>query len=101
MIGITWHPLAKRELFEASAYYEGESKGLGDVFLDAIHHGIERLKLHPRTGREILGEIRWFLVGRFPYSLVYRIDADGRQERLFILAVAHQKRRPRYWAGRP
>lgn len=100
MIGITWHPLAKRELFGASAYYEGESMGLGDVFLDAIQHGIERLKLHPRTGREILAEIRWFLVGRFPYSLVYRIDTDGLQERLFILAVAHQNRRPRYWAGR-
>ena len=100
MTRVSWHPLAKRELFEASGFYEGESEGLGEIFLDAVQHGIERLKLHRRAGRQILGKIRRLLVGRFPYSIVYRIERVRQHERLFILAGAHQKRRPRYWTRR-
>jgi len=32
----------------------------------------------------------------FPYSLVYIVSKDE----IRILAVAHQSRRPDYWAGR-
>jgi plasmid stabilization system protein ParE len=97
---VSWHPLARRELFEASAYYEGEPEGLGEVFLDEVQQGLEHLKFHPRIGREVLSEVRRFLVSRFPYSIVYRIEKYRRRERIFVLAVAHQKRRPRYWAKR-
>ena len=85
---------------EASAFYQGESEGLGEVFLDEVQQGLEQLKVHQRIGREILPEVRRFLVSRFPYSIVYRIANDRRRERIFVLAVAHQKRRPRYWAKR-
>jgi plasmid stabilization system protein ParE len=41
--------------------------------------------------------LRRFVLPRFPYSLIYRhLGADE----VRILAVAHQKRRPRYWTGR-
>ena len=39
-------------------------------------------------------------MSRFPYSLIYRIEKVGQRDQIFILAVAHQKRRPRYWAKR-
>ena len=100
MTPVAWHPLARRELFEASSFYDAESKGLGEIFLDAIQQGLDRLKQHPRTGQVVLRESRRYLVGRFPYSIVYRIEKDDERVRLFILAVAHQKRRPRYWARR-
>lgn len=32
----------------------------------------------------------------FPYSLVYRLHSDH----AVVIAVAHQRRRPRYWAKR-
>jgi hypothetical protein len=32
----------------------------------------------------------------FPYSIVYRPDIDW----IVIIAVAHQRKRPRYWSGR-
>jgi hypothetical protein len=35
-------------------------------------------------------------IERFPFQIVFRIDAD----RLFIVAVSHAKRRPGYWMGR-
>lgn len=100
MISISWHPLAKEELFEASGFYDSESKGLGDIFLDAVQNALERLKLFPRAGNRILGETRWYLVPRFPYSIVYRVEENQGREVLFILALANQKKRPRYWAKR-
>lgn len=100
MTSLAWHPLARRELFEASAYYDGESRGLGSIFLDAVEQALERLAVHPRAGRRVLGATRSYLIARFPYSLVYRIEKASSRERLFVLAVAHHKRRPRYWAGR-
>ena len=36
------------------------------------------------------------VVERFPYSIVYRRDPDF----IVIVAVAHQRRRPRYWRSR-
>jgi len=77
-------------------------KASGEVFLDAIQRGLEVLELQPRVGRKVLRETRRFVVARFPYSIVYRIDEGSHEGRLdlFILAVAHHKRRPRYWAER-
>lgn len=100
MSPVSWHPLARRELLEASAFYEGESEGLGEVFLDEVQETLEHLKLHPRVGRKVLPEVCRFLVSRFPYGIVYRIERNRQRERIFVLAVAHQKRRPRYWAKR-
>ena len=95
---IAWHPEARRELFEASSFYESESSGLGELFLDAVEAGLDRLAEHPRSGREIERSARRYLVRRFPYGLVYRLDASD--EIIFVLAVAHLKRRPVYWSGR-
>ncbi|MFB3820344.1 MAG: type II toxin-antitoxin system RelE/ParE family toxin, partial [Candidatus Methylomirabilales bacterium] len=39
---------------------------------------------------------RRVVVARFPYSIVYREDAES----IVIVAVAHQRRRPGYWRGR-
>jgi toxin ParE1/3/4 len=92
----TWHPLARRELLESSAYYENESPGLGDIFLDRIEDAVTYLQRFPRVAPVILAEIRQHLVSKFPYSLIYRVEDHG----IFILAVAHHRRRPLYWARR-
>jgi len=39
---------------------------------------------------------RFYLMDRYPYQLIYREEADG----VVVIAVAHAKRRPGYWAGR-
>lgn len=100
MTSVSWHPLARQELFEASAFYNGESEGLGEVFLGAVEQSVDRLQLYPRAGRRILGETRSFLVARFPYGIIYRIEKDEVEAPLYVLALAHHKRRPRYWSKR-
>jgi len=99
-VRIGWHPLARRELLDAVAYYDNESSGLGSAFLDAVHNVVERLETHPHSGTSVDRQNRRGLVSRFPYQVIYQLDRSAPADRLFILALAHSKRRPRYWAGR-
>lgn len=95
MTRVAWHPLARRELFEGSDFYEREAR-LGEDFLVQVEKALDQIRRYPRSGPTILGESRRCRLNRFPYNLVYRIEAD----RIFILALAHHKRRPFYWARR-
>lgn len=91
-----FHPLADRELTDAALFYEGQAQGLGADFLDEVEHVVEVLCQYPELGRSTEHAVRTLSTRRFPYTIVYRPFSD----RLFVLAIAHQRRLPRYWAGR-
>jgi len=101
-VRIELHPEARAELRAASFWYEERQEQLGDEFLDAVSAALEKIgkapELYPRwTGTEgAAGVIRRALVERFPYSVGYEQHESG----LFVLTVAHQKRRPLYWLKR-
>jgi toxin ParE1/3/4 len=97
MKGARFNPLAERELTEAIQYYEERSPGLGIQLLDEVEHAVIFVRRHPEAAPRVLNSIRRFVLPRFPYYLLYRPLQDGG---LRILAVAHQKRHPRYWIGR-
>jgi len=54
------------------------------------------VRLYPYAGMQVEQEIRRFLFTRFPYSLFYGVD----EETIVVIAVAHQHRKPDYWADR-
>ena len=89
-------PLPGRSLQRPGSFYEGRAPGLGARFLDATERAIQLLQGHPDLGTPLSATIRSVTVPQFPYAVVYRVDAD----RLFVVAVAHFRRRPKYWAGR-
>ena len=91
-----FHPLAAAELTDAAVFYEGQASGLGGDFLDEIDRLVAVLCVYPDIGREHPDDIRSMPTRRFPYTVVYQVLGD----RLLVLAVAHQRREPRYWAGR-
>ena len=93
---VTSHELADVELAEAAKYYDSEVPGLGQVFLTEFEHGISQILAYPEGAPIILGVVRRRLLRRFPYGIIYSLH----EERLFILAVANQHRRPFYWRGR-
>jgi len=92
---VRWHIAARLEFLDAVDFYESESPGLGADLLREMDVALRAVTENPSLGPKVLGETRRKLVRRFPYSIFYRFD-DG----LYVLAVAHQKRRPDYWAGR-
>lgn len=93
---VSYHRLARLELNEAAHYYNAESPGLGSAFLDEVERCMHAIVQFPASGPVILGAVRRRLVLRFPYAVLYSIKPD----RIRVLAVMNQKRRPMYWIGR-
>jgi len=92
---------AEEELIEAEHWYERQLPGLGRAFRTAIDDGMERLVKAPHAASPIVNlpafiGARRILVKRFPYSIVF-IEQGGD---LWVVAFAHQHRRPDYWRER-
>jgi toxin ParE1/3/4 len=90
------HPDADIELEEAAFYYEKRSEGLGDDFIEEFERTIERIVSSPTRYRKVHGNIRQLRLSRFPFNVVYEIYEND----IYILAVAHVRRRPFYWIQR-
>jgi len=97
MKSANFNRLAERELAEAIQYYEAERSGIGEALLEEVESAVAFLERFPRAAPRVAGDIRRFVLPRFPYFLIYRPLSSGQVR---ILAVAHQRRRPEYWIGR-
>ena len=83
-----------------SAYpeYENQRQGLGLDFTLTIQRTYERLLESPASGAPFGRRLRRVLVPKFPYGLLYRVEAEA--DRIYIIAVMHLQRRPGYWRSR-
>lgn len=91
------HSAARRELHLAIDWYLVEAnKVTAARFIDEFEQLTTLIRDNPNLGKPEEAGARRFVFRRFPYTLVYRILAD----RIEILAVAHQSRRPEYWTSR-
>jgi plasmid stabilization system protein ParE len=90
------HPEADQEFSEHALFYEHREAGLGGRFIAEIEAGIATLVLQPRVGQQLEDDFRYFALDEFPFSLIYRVEP----EKILIVAVAHQSRRPGYWRER-
>lgn len=97
MISVTLHPEAEAELRGALDYHEGKQTGLGGDFLREVEAALQRVSENPQAyAHEGDQGVRYCPLHRFPYTLVYL----EKKEHIWVVAVAHQRRRPRYWINR-
>ncbi|MEW6732710.1 MAG: type II toxin-antitoxin system RelE/ParE family toxin [Acidobacteriota bacterium] len=96
MLKLVIHPEAEEELNAAADYYEKCKDGLGISFLHEIEKGFQQIQDNPLIGNEISTDIRRYLLRRFPYGIMYRVEINT----IFILAIAHLHREPGYWKKR-
>ena len=66
---------AEKDLVNGFAFYERQSKGLGDYFLDSIFSDVESLHLYAGIHALHFGYHR-LLAKRFPFAIYYRIEND-------------------------
>ena len=89
-------PEAEEEFREAARYYEKEAPGLGLGFVTEVRKGVLFITENPYASADVGKGVRRKILKHFPYSLMYAVEPDL----IVIVAVAHHKRRPRYWRGR-
>lgn len=95
-MNFAFHPEAEAEFNEAIEYYEEIEPGLGYDFALEVYATIQRSVAFPKAWPVIEGRIRRSLAKRFPYGVLYSEE----DEQLYIVAVMHLHRHPKYWQHR-
>jgi len=79
----------RMDIYEASRFYDRQSDGLGDKFVESIFDDLERLGqlagIHSRRGRYFR-----ILSRKFPYMICYDIQGDE----IVVVAVLSCRMRP-------
>ncbi len=87
---------ASIELDDAIEYYNMQTAGLGIKFLDEVLETITLISRFPLLWSKNTESTRKAVLRKFPFNLIYSILED----KIYIIAVAHQNREPEYWIDR-
>ena len=88
---------AQADLAEAVSFYkERASATVANAFLTEFERAANLIGASPELGTPTARGRRIFPLRRFPYSLIYAVVGPD----VRISVVAHQRRKPRFWATR-
>lgn len=93
---IGYHPRARAEFVDAVRWYVRRSAKAAQRFDEEILRAEAQISASPESWTNYLRGTKYYSLKRFPYKVVYRVLSTHVQ----IIAVAHAKRRPGYWAKR-
>jgi plasmid stabilization system protein ParE len=79
--------VAERDIIEGHRFYEKQSPGLGQYFLDTMYADIESLHLYFGIHPQHFGYHR-LLAKRFPFAIYYR--AEGEYIRIYAVLDCRQ-----------
>lgn len=93
---VRYHPEAVDELIDAAQFYESRSSGLGNRFIKSVDDAVRFIQRNPELFNADGFGRRKYKIKKFPFLLIYKVV----ENHIFILAVAHGRRKPGYWQSR-
>lgn len=93
---IEFHALADKEVLKSHRRYLRRSPITATRYMAALEKAIEQIVAAPDRWPLHLFGTRFRRLHRFPYFVVYLVCLD----KIRILAVPHDRRRPGYWKRR-
>ena len=88
---------ARRDATEAVRHYLAAAGAVhASGFERELVQALDLIARLPDIGTRGMRDTRAVPLRRYPYSVHYRVAGDS----LFVIAVAHHRRRPGYWATR-
>lgn len=87
---------AEADLAEAYSWYALRSQALADALTTEFLAVTSMLADHAEAFTEVVPGARRALLSRFPYSVIYLVEAD----RIEIVAIVHSHRDPEVWKRR-
>jgi|GEM_PF-5583913 len=81
---VEYHPAAVTDLEEAVNFYAGRLAALGAAFHAEVKRTERLASEHPEAGLPLDGDVRRWLVDRFPFALIYAVEP----ERVYVLALS-------------
>ena len=86
----------KQELAKAEAWYAKVDEDLAADFYLKITLAVAEILNHPTRFPKDQTGVHRFLVDRFPYGILYKIEKN----KIVVVAIMHTSRRPGYWRKR-
>ena len=86
----------KLEIDDTVLFYELEQPNLGLLFKKELNRLIDIIVDYPKIGSNENYSLKSLLLHKFPYKVIYSVNND----QILVLAIAHQHRKPEYWADR-
>ena len=83
---------AEKNIADAFTYYEEESFGLGEAFLETIEKILNNISNLPLMYPKVFGDVHRALLLPFPYAMYYTFD----QGEVIILNVLNTRRNPTF-----
>lgn len=93
---LRFHPAALAELRKSADFYTARSPEAAQRFAAAVDDAINSILANPQRYSRVGPNERGCSVVKFPFQIIYRTPGDI----LYVVAVAHAKRRPGYWKRR-
>jgi len=96
MKNLKFHPEVFKDIKNAYQWYEEQSEGLGKDFLEELESSYTAIWDFPKAWSPFSYGFRRYLLSRFPYSVIYKIDKQS----IYILVIMHNSRKPDFWLDR-
>lgn len=93
MYRILIRPEAEVDINQAYRWYEKQSQGLGEDFLQCLEEVFDKIKHHPRAYPTVYKEIKRLLMQRYPYGVFYLLN----EQTIIVIALFHVRRNPKQW----
>ncbi len=96
MVRVAISSAAERDYAEALSWYAGRSIQAAEHFEDEFQRTLDAIASDPQRFPHCDSRHRYCLMHRYPFQVIYRL----RDDEVLVIAVAHAKRKPAYWADR-
>jgi plasmid stabilization system protein ParE len=90
-------PTAEADYLEALAWYFERSEQAAAAFETGVRIGLQRIADSPDACPPYDERHRFYLLRRFPFSIVYRQERDST---IVVVAIAHSSRDASFWQSR-
>lgn len=84
------------ELNEAIEFYNSKSPNLGAEFFEEVKNTLLLVSKYPEIWSPFSQNTRKAQIKRFPFNIIYTSSPD----KIFVIAIAHQHRKPGFWKDR-
>jgi plasmid stabilization system protein ParE len=94
---INYHRLALREIRDAILWYARRSRSAAVGFVNDLQQAVTAIEAAAEAYPVEARNVRWLRLKKYHYLIFFRILDDSRCQ---VVAVSHDRRRPRYWLRR-
>ena len=93
---LVFHPAAAAEFEESLQWYFERSERAAAGFNSAVDFALRDIENNPERWPFIDERHQHRILKKYPYYIVYKFNDDS----IDVIAVAHAKRKPKFWSDR-